>query len=68
MDVKEVCLNYALIKLGSSSFVRMLRKLDSHLPVMTFGNFLHPADVVKSLGVWFDFFPNFSFADHLQYL
>ena len=40
-----------------------LTKLDPYLPVRIFGNFMHPAVVVKNLGVWFD--ANFSFADHV---
>ena len=40
-----------------------LYKLDSYLQVRIFGNFMHPAVVVKNLGVWFDV--NFSFADHV---
>ena len=40
-----------------------LKKLDSHLPVSIFGNFMHLAAVVKNLGVWFD--ANFSFANHV---
>ena len=40
-----------------------LKKLDPYLPVRIFGNFMHPAVVVKNLGVWFD--ANFSFADHV---
>ena len=39
----------------------LLKKLDSHLPVRIFGNFMHPAVVIKDLGVWFD--ANFSFTD-----
>ena len=39
-------------------------KLDSSLLVRIFGNFMHPAVVVKNLGVWFD--ANFSFADHIR--
>ena len=39
-----------------------LRKLDHYFHVRIFGNFMHPAVVVKNLGVWFD--ANFSFADH----
>ena len=35
-----------------------LKKLDSYLPVRTFGNFLHPS------GVWFD--ANLSFGDHVR--
>ena len=41
-----------------------LKKLDSHLPVTIFGNFMHPAAVVKNLGVRFDAY--FSFADHYR--
>ena len=41
-----------------------LKKLDPYLPVRIFGNFMHPAVVVKKLGVWFD--DNFSFADHVR--
>ena len=41
-----------------------LKKLDPYLPVRIFGNFMHPAVVVKNLGVWFD--ANFSFADHVR--
>ena len=40
-----------------------LRKLDSHLPVRIFGNFMHPA-VGKILSVWFD--ANFSFVYHVR--
>ena len=40
-----------------------LKKLDSHLPVRIFGNFIHAAVLVESLGVWFD--ANFSSADHV---
>ena len=40
-----------------------LKKLDSYLPVKTFGNFIHPAVVGKNLHIWFD--ANFSFADHV---
>ena len=36
----------------------------TYLPVRIFGNFMHPAAVVKNLGVWFD--ANFSFADHVR--
>ena len=35
-----------------------LKKLDPYLPVKIFGNCMHPAVVVKNLGVWFD--ANFS--------
>ena len=38
------------------------KKLDPYLPVKIVGNFMHPAVVVKNLGVWFD--ANFSFANH----
>ena len=41
-----------------------LKKSDPYLPVRIFGNFIHPAVVVKNLGVWFD--ANFSFADHVR--
>ena len=41
-----------------------LKKLDSYLPVRIFGNCMHPAVVVKNLGVWFD--ANFSLADHVR--
>ena len=41
-----------------------LKKLDPYLPVKIFGNFMHPAVVVKNLGVWFD--ANFSFANHVH--
>ena len=40
-----------------------LKKLDSYLHVRIFGYSMHPAAVVKNLGVWFD--ANFSFADHV---
>ena len=40
------------------------KKLDPYLPVRIFGNFMHPAVVIKNLGVWFD--ANFSFADHVR--
>ena len=39
-------------------------KLDSHLPINIFGNFMHRAVVKKNLGVWFD--ANFSFSDHVR--
>ena len=41
-----------------------LKKLDLYLPVRIFGNFMHPAVVVKNLGVWFD--ANFSFVYHVH--
>ena len=41
-----------------------LKELAPYLPVRIFGNFMHQAVVVKSLGVWFD--ANFSFADHVR--
>ena len=41
-----------------------LKKLDPYLPVKIFGNFMHPAVVVKNLCVWFD--ANFSFANHVR--
>ena len=41
-----------------------LKKLDPYLPVKIFGNFMHPAVVVKNLAVWFD--ANFSFANHVR--
>ena len=41
-----------------------LKKLDSHLPVIIFGELLHPSAVVKNIGVWFD--SKFSFADHVR--
>ena len=41
-----------------------IKKLDPYLPVRIIGNFMHPAVVVKNLGVWFD--ANFSFADHVR--
>ena len=34
------------------------KKLDSYLSVMIFGNFMHPAVVIKN--------PNFSFSDHVR--
>ena len=40
-----------------------LKKLDLYLPARLFGNFMHPAVLVKNLGIWFD--ANFSFADHV---
>ena len=42
-----------------------LKKLDPYLPVRIFGKKLkmHPAVVVKKLGIWFD--ANFAFADHV---
>ena len=49
------------IILGSHA---QLKKLDPYLPVKIFGNFMHPAVVVKNLGVWFD--ANFSFANHVR--
>ena len=41
----------------------LIKKFDPYLPVRILGNFIHPAVVVKNLGVWFD--ANFSFADHV---
>ena len=41
-----------------------LKKLDPYLPVRIFGNFMHPAVVVKNLDVWFD--ANLSLADHVR--
>ena len=41
-----------------------LKKLDPYLPARIFDNFMHPAVVVKNLGVWFD--ANFSFGDHVR--
>ena len=49
------------IILGSHA---QLKKLDPYLPVRIFGNFMHPAVVVKNLGVWFD--ANFSSPDHVH--
>ena len=40
-----------------------LKKLDPYLPVRIFGNFMHPAVVVKNPDVWFD--ANFPFADRI---
>ena len=40
-----------------------LKELDPYLPVRIFGNFMHPAFVVKNLNVLFD--ASFSFADHV---
>ena len=40
------------------------KKLDFHIPVRIFGNSMHPAVVVKNLGVWFD--ANFSFIYHVH--
>ena len=57
LDVQEWMLSSMLklnpAKQSSSSLDLMLKKLDSHLPVRIFGNFMHPA-VVKNLDVWFD--------------
>ena len=39
-------------------------KLKSFLPVNILGNQLHPADVVKNLGTWFN--SDFSFSGHVQ--
>ena len=41
-----------------------LKKLHPYLPVRTFVNFMHPAVVLKNIGVWFD--ANFSFADYVR--
>ena len=41
-----------------------LKKLDPHLSVRIYRNFMHPAVVLKNLGVWFN--ANFSFADHFS--
>ena len=41
-----------------------LKKIDSNLLVRIFGNFMHPAIVVKNLGVSFN--SNFSFTDHVR--
>ena len=43
-------------------YCAQLKKLDPYLHVRIHGNSMHPAVVVKNLGVWFD--ANFSFADH----
>ena len=40
-----------------------LKKLDLHLLVRIFGNFMHLVVIIKNLGVWFD--SNFAFADHV---
>ena len=54
----------ALKSLSSFGFLTKLKKLAPYLPVRIFGNFIHPAVIVKNLGVWFD--TNFSFADHVR--
>ena len=55
------CSEIRVIIFGSHA---QLKKLDPYLPVRIFGNFMHPAVVVKNLGVWFD--AKFSFADHVR--
>ena len=50
-----------LIIFGSHA---QLKKLDPYLPVRIFGNFMHPAVIVKNLGVWFD--TNSSLSDHVR--
>ena len=40
------------------------KKLSSHFPVNVLGSLLHPADIVKNLGVWFD--ADFSFSEHVK--
>ena len=60
---------HAQIKPEQTEFIifgshAQLKKLDPYLPVKIFGNFMHPAVVVKSLTVWFD--ANFFFADHVR--
>ena len=63
---RQVCSNEILNKQEFIIFGShvQLKKLDPYLPVRIFGNFMHPAVVVKNLGVWFD--ANFSFADHIR--
>ena len=41
-----------------------LKKLASHLSVMTDGNSMHPTGVIINLGVWFDAI--YSFSDHVR--
>ena len=41
-----------------------LRELDPYLPVGVFGDFVHPAVIVGSLGVWFG--ARFSFAGRVR--
>ena len=41
-----------------------LKKLDPYLKVRIFGNFIHPAVVVKSVGIWFDAI--FSYAGYVH--
>ena len=50
-----------LIIFGSHA---LLKKLDSQISVRIFVNFMHPASVVKTYGVWFD--ANFSISDHVH--
>ena len=50
------------VKIKSFESNAQLKKLDSYLTVRIHGSFIHPANAVKNLSVWFD--ANFSFPDH----
>ena len=52
----EVSALLVLLFVNERIYIR--QKLDPYLPVRIFGNFMHPAVVVKNLAVWFD--ANFS--------
>ena len=39
-------------------------KISSHFPVSILGSLLHPVDLVRNLGVWFD--AEFSFSEHVK--
>ena len=40
------------------------QKISSHFPVSILGSLLHPVEVAKNLGVWFD--GEFSFSEHVK--
>ena len=68
-DVKEWMLS-SMLKLNPDKtefiffgFHAHLKKFNYCLPIKIFCNVMHPAVVVKNLGVWFD--ANFSLADHV---
>ena len=55
LDLSAVFDTIEFIIFGSYA---QLKKFYPYLPVRIFGNFMHPAVVVKNLGVWFDaYFP-----------
>ena len=60
LDVQE-WMSSSMVKLNpdKTEFIifgshAQLKKLDPYHPVRIFGNFMHPAVVVKNLSVWFD--------------